>query len=132
MKKPLSIISYHFLLLIFNCLLFTAKAQPYVTIPDPNFAAYLKSIVPYAMNNGQLNTSSSAVTTLTSMTVNNKNILNLTGVQYFTSLTWLSCYGNQLTSLPVLPPLLTHLWCGNNSLTSLEGLPNTLNYLQCS
>ena len=91
MKDKLGVISYKLkgLFLIINLSLITyhSLAQPYVTIPDANFARFLQKLVPYAMNsNGQLNTSSPAVTALTNMTVNNKNITNLTGIQYFTSL----------------------------------------------
>ena len=39
------------------------------------------------------------------------------------------CQNNQLTSLPNLPPFLTHLYCSFNRLTSLPDL-STLTYLQ--
>jgi Leucine-rich repeat (LRR) protein len=38
----------------------------------------------------------------------------------------LSCYNNQLNSLPILPENLRNLYCNNNELTSLPDLPETL------
>ena len=105
------------------------KAQ-YVTIPDANFAAYLQSIIPSAMNGNQMNTSSPLVATTThTINVQSKNVANLYGIQYFSSLTHLNCDTNLLTSLPTLPNSLTYLSCGYNSLTNIPTLPNSLSYL---
>jgi hypothetical protein len=114
------------LILVFN-LCKESKAQTYVLIPDANFATYLQGLIPSAMSGNSLNITSTLVTTSTqSIIVNNLGISNLSGVQYFTSLTWLRCSGNSLTSLPALPNTLTYLDCGFNSLTSLPALPNSL------
>ncbi|HEX7413414.1 MAG TPA: hypothetical protein VF411_05155, partial [Bacteroidia bacterium] len=108
------------------------KAQTWVTIPDANFVTYLQSIVSAAMSGNQLDTSSALVTTTThSINVYNKNIADLSGIQYFTSLTYLDCESNSLTSLPTLPNTLQSLYCYNNSLTNLPVLPNSLQSLQC-
>ncbi|HEX7414968.1 MAG TPA: T9SS type A sorting domain-containing protein [Bacteroidia bacterium] len=109
------------------------KAQtPYVAIPDSNFVHYLKTIVPTAFKGDSLNTSSTLVTTYTqTMNVQGLSIANLTGIQYFTSLTSLYCNSNSLTSLPALPNSITDLYCQNNSLTSLPTLPNSLTSLVC-
>jgi Leucine-rich repeat (LRR) protein len=48
------------------------------------------------------------------------------------NLKYLSCYGNQLTSLPTLPQNLQSLSCSNNQLTLLPTLPQNLEYLYCS
>ena len=130
----------------------TCKAQTWVTIPDANFAHYLDSIIPAAMSGNQMNTSSTLVTTTThTIVVNGKGIANLSGIQYFNSLTYLYCpnnsllslpalpnslitlicSGNQLNSLPALPNSMTTLVCGGNALTSLPTLPNSLGNLQC-
>jgi type IX secretion system substrate protein len=108
-----------------------ANAQT-VTIPDVNFAAYLQSIIPAAMSGNQLNTSSTLVTTTThSINVANKSIANLSGVQYFTSLTYLNCDSNTLTSLPTLPNTLQTIFCINNYLDSLPVLPTSLQTIIC-
>ena len=49
-----------------------------------------------------------------------------------TSLKFLYCSNNQLTSLPDLPSHLQELICYNNQLTSLPDLPNSLRKLYCS
>lgn len=92
---------------------------------------------------------------ITSIDVAYKKIQNIAGIEYFTSLTVLNCYKNQLTSLDVsnnteLTTLccttnqltnldvskcinLTHLECIGNQLTKLDVSNNTaLNELHCS
>jgi len=103
-----------------------------VTIPDTNFAAYLHTIIPSAISGNQLDTGSSAVKHLTYIDVMLKHISSLEGIQYFTSLTYLNCAYNNLTSLPALPNSLQVLGCGTNPLPSLPALPNTLKQLNCS
>ena len=66
------------------------------------------------------------------ISVSNENISDLTGVGYFTNLKQLSCYSNNLTSLPTLPSGLTFLQCEQNKLTSLPTLPTGLKTLDCS
>ncbi len=111
----------------------TCKAQtPYVAIPDSNFVHYLKTIVPTAFKGDSLNKNSSAVTTYTqTINVNSRSIANLSGVQYFTSLTALMCNTNSLTTLPALSNTLTYLDCSYNSILSLPTLPNSLLELYC-
>ena len=108
-------------------------AQTYVNIPDTNFAAYLKSIVPAAMNGNQLDTSNTLVTTkVDSINVENKHILSLGGIQYFKSLSYLVCDGNYLSTLSVLPDSLTYFSCANNNLKAIPALPKSLRSLDCS
>ena len=59
-----------------------------------------------------------------------KDINNLTGIGYFTSLTNLDCSCNYLTSLTSLPTSVTYLECYSNLLTSLS-VPSGLTYLDC-
>jgi len=106
--------------------------QTFVTIPDANFITYLQGIVPTAMSGNQMNTSSTAVTSYTqAINVSSLSIANLSGIQYFSSLTYLKCNNNSLTSLPTLPNSLVELDCESNSLTSLPALPNSLQTLKC-
>ena len=94
------------------------------------------------------------INTVTFLNVEALNIADLTGIEAFTALTWLSCYNNNLTSLDVsqntaltelgchsnqLDSLnvsqntaLTDLWCYDNQLTSLDVSQNTaLTLLSC-
>ncbi|MBK9478958.1 MAG: T9SS type A sorting domain-containing protein [Bacteroidetes bacterium] len=63
--------------------------------------------------------------------VANLSIHSLNGIQYFTALTNLECWQNQLTSLPTLPATLIRLDCSSNQIASLPALPSSLTYLQC-
>lgn len=120
-------------LIVFIAFVTNAKAQTWVTIPDANFVTYLQGLIPAAMNGNQMNTSSTLVTTTTHTIAvgSGSGIINLFGVQYFTSLTDLECYSGSLTTLPALPNSLQYLSCPNNVLTTLPALPNSLIVLQC-
>jgi len=121
------------LLGLFAVLLFLSteiKAQ-YVTIPDARFVNWLHTYYPSVMSGNQMDTTNSSVITLTSISITSYSISDLTGIQYFDSLTGLDCSFNQLSSLPKLPNLLTSLYCSNNQLTGLPHLPNALTYLDC-
>jgi len=108
-----------------------AKAQ-WVTIPDPNFVTKLTQLYPSCMNGNQMDTTCAGIVNATSLIVNNSNISNLSGAEYFVNLETLDCSYNQLiNSLPNLPNLLIILNCNNNQLTSLPALPNTLSELRC-
>ena len=129
-------------------------APNYVTIPDPAFAAGLQITFPTCMNiSGQLDTTCPAVINATSLNLSTMSysISDITGIQYFKKLDSLICSNtitnwstlpssityfvvelSQITSLPQLPPSLTHLQCDNNKLSSLSALPATLNYLDFS
>ncbi|MDO9185394.1 MAG: T9SS type A sorting domain-containing protein [Bacteroidia bacterium] len=111
---------------------FASKAQNYVTIPDTNFVAYLQTNFPTCMNGNLMDTTCAAIQNNTSVSVNGMNISDLTGIQYFTSLTILYCNTNQLTSLPPLPDSLQAFYCGSNQLSSLPALPSSLIYLHCA
>src|ERR1019366_6595103 len=102
------------------------NAQTWVTIPDANFVTYLQSIIPAAMSGNQMDITNTLVTTTThSISAYGRAISSFIGIQYFTSLTYLDCSSNNLTSLPLLPTTLTFLNCSYNTyLTSLPPLPN--------
>ena len=65
--------------------------------------------------------------------ISGREISSLQGIEYFTSLTYLSCSKNHLTSLDVSKnPALKYLDCDNNRLTSLDVSKNTaLQSLNC-
>ena len=66
--------------------------------------------------------------------VNNKDIANLKGIEYFTALLTLKCYNNSLTTLDLSKnKALELLYCNNNQLTSLDVSNNkALKILDCS
>ena len=59
------------------------------------------------------------------------NALTSLNVSGCSAMTKLKCTYNQLTSLSTLPSALTVLYCNDNKLTSLPTLPSTLTYLDC-
>ena len=111
------------LLLIFLTLLTASlAANADVTInatnfPDANFRSYLMSEYPTGViTTAQLNAR-------TELEVNMKSISDMKGVEYFTELTRLSCYGNKLTSIDVSSNTkLIYLNVFDNKLTSITGL----------
>jgi len=73
----------------------------------------------------------SDVAAITELSVSSWGIQSLAGLEYFTNLITLRCYGNQLTSLPKLPVGLKSLDCFDNQLTVLPALPAGLLRLAC-
>lgn len=123
----------NFLLLLLLVISRQISSQTYVFIPDANFRSYLQNTIPTAMNGSSLNINSTTVTTIwKNMYVAGLSISDLTGIQYFSSLEYLDCQYNSLTSLPSLPSSLQTLKSSNNSLTSLPVLPNSLLTLECN
>jgi hypothetical protein len=64
--------------------------------------------------------------------LNNKEIKNLDGLQYFQQVWNLDIYNNIIEELKDLPPNLTHLNCSMNEIKELKDLPPKLGYLNCS
>jgi len=108
------------LLLLFSIVITITFGQN-VSIPDVNFKAYL--VGDTAINtNGDSEIQIAEATAFTgSIYCGSNSISDLTGIEYFTNLTYLSCSNNQLTSLDVSNnTALTVLSCGGNHLTSLD------------
>jgi len=99
-------------------------------ITDTNFLAFLQEVHPEVIVNDSLDVITATV--LTSLHCHNREIENLDGLQYFTSLQDLVLASNQLTVLPELPDGLIELHCASNQLTVLPELPDGLSYLNCS
>ena len=97
--------------------------------PDANFLAYVGS---FDTDNDKL-LSPAELTKVKEMTLINKSIGDLTGIEHFTALTKLTCRWNPLTSLDVSQnTALQVLNCNNNQLTSLVLGGNTdLTKLDC-
>lgn len=119
----------YILSLLFVCLSIS-KAQNYVTIPDASFVAYLQTYYPSCMDEDKMDTTCTAIKTATYVSISS-NIVDLTGIQYFTSLRYLDCSYNELSTLPLLPHSLLVLLCNNNLFNSLPTLPKSLQYLYC-
>ncbi len=99
-------------------------------IPDANFAAAIRSVCPTCINSS--NNLLPPAQSLVNLNIASKNIASLTGLNGFTGLLYLTCSGNQLTSLPTIPSTVVNLGCNNNQLTSLPTLPPNLVALYCS
>ena len=93
-----------------------------INFPDENFRNWLLS-QDYG-SDGML--TDVEIENITSINVGLKNIQSLKGIEYFTALTTLECYTNQLTSLDVSKnKALSYLRCESNKLTSLDVTSNT-------
>ncbi len=112
-------------------LLFTGMVNAQiVTIPDANFKA--KLISSNFDNNGDGEIQVSEVQNATYLDISQSNITDTSGIEAFTSLTSLICFGNHITALNVSnSPNLQTLYCNENQLATLDisGLTNiqTLN-----
>lgn len=95
-------------------------------IPDTNFEQALINLgYDSGVPDGLVPTAN--INTVLGLTIVFQNISDLTGIEDFTALRSLTCYGNQLTSLDLSQNLdLRFLWCYNNQLTNLNITQNTL------
>lgn len=90
--------------------------------PDENFRSWLLS-QDYGAD-GIL--TEEEIAGVTKIDANMKSIQSLKGIEFFTALTTLECYNNQLTSLDVSKnAALTYIRFGGNKLTSLDVSKNT-------
>ncbi len=98
--------------------------------PDANFRSYISSKTGVSVGS---TISDAKLASITEIFANEKGISSLQGIEYFTKLTNLQCYKNQLTSLDVSKNTeLIELYCFNNQLTSLDVSKNTkLTVLYC-
>ena len=122
------------LLLLFTIKVSSITLSQVVTIPDAQFKAYL-------VGNSSINTNmdseiqvSEASSFSGILECDGWNISDLTGIESFTSLIFLRCHNNNLTTLDLSSnTLLTDLNCSLNSLTTLDLSSNTvLKQLTCS
>lgn len=96
----------------------------YTLIPDANFEDKLIALqIDKDGKNGKVATAS--IASVTSLDVQSSNIKDLTGIQDFTSLTYLNCSTNALTNLDLSKnTLLEKLYAQKNELTSLNTSAN--------
>ena len=100
----------------------------YTYVPDDNFETALIDLGLDNEDDGLDNlVLTSNIDWVTQLDVSLREIRDLTGIEGFSSLTFLRCYDNYLTSLDVKYNLdLTHLYCYRNELTSLDVSQNEL------
>ncbi|MCL2004365.1 MAG: S-layer homology domain-containing protein [Oscillospiraceae bacterium] len=93
-----------------------------ITFPDPNFEAAVRERI--GKPTGDILVSD--VAEVTELSVNGREISDLTGIEHFAALTWLFVWGNQLTTLDVSRnTALTRLAVYDNQLTTLDVSKNT-------
>lgn len=111
---------------------FATFVAPVVNIQfeDANFKAFCVENFD-TDGDGEISTAEAAV--ITTIECKSRSISSLSGIQYFTALTSLNCYSNQLTALDISKnTALTYLNCGRNQLTTLDVSKNTaLRNLYC-
>ena len=109
--------------------------SPIIQFKDPKFLEALVAIGDYPLNggfkptidknaDGQISEKEASVATW--LHISSSDIRNIDEIKYFSALTELSCYDNQLTTLDLSNnTTLTSLGCGGNQLTSLDLSKNT-------
>ena len=107
-------------LLLFAVVLFSCKTKAqYITIPDPNFKAYLQQKVPACFNGlGQMDTTCNDLSFIDTLNVSYMNISDLTGIQY-TYPIYFDCSHNQISQF-ISPNYTSHINFSYNLLTSIN------------
>ena len=104
-----------------------------ITFNDPNFLNAILSKNPGVDTDGDGRISIAEAEACTWLNVGKSSISDMSEIKYFTNLTNLDCYGNELTQLDVSHNAqLTRLDCYSNQLTQLDVSNNAyLSYLVC-
>ena len=112
-------------LILFTLIINTFVFAQITYVPDDNFEA---TLIYLGYDSGALDNyvPTANISSVTSLSISNKNISNLTGIEDFISLTNLLCWNNNLSQLDLSQnTALTGLKCNGNQLTSLD-LSNNL------
>ena len=102
-------------------------------VPDDNFE---QALIDLGFDSGPLDdfvpTANFDAVTFLSINVNNKGISDLTGIEDFSTLYFLSCSSNNITNLNVSNnPILTSLYCQFNDIEQLNVSSPSLARLEC-
>lgn len=110
------------LVVLFVMAIGSASAQSF-ELPDTNFRNRLQAFYPWLMNNGKLNTRA-AESYNGALLLNNANISDASGLEYFINIKSLNLSNNQLETIPALSKLtkLTTLYLISNKLKELPDL----------
>lgn len=111
--------------LLLLLLLFTGIANAQiVNIPDANFKARLIALGIDITGDGQIQEFEASI--VNHLELQNSNISNLVGIEYFTSLQTLYCDNNSISFLILNNPSLEFLYCSNNQIPylNLTNCPN--------
>ncbi len=95
-------------------------------VPDDNFE---QALINLGCDSGELDdyVPTLNINRVCSLYVNNENISDLTGIEDFTALQYLSCSNNNLSSIDLSHnKILTSLFCAFNQLTNLDVSHNTI------
>ena len=128
----LTMLKNYFSLILLFCFFLSNIYSQTTYVPDNNFEQALIDLEYDDVLDDYVLTSN--ISGVTSLSVNSKNISDMTGIEDFISLTYLSCYSNSLTTLNVTQnTALTVLICRQNNLSSLDVSQNTsLGVLHCN
>ena len=135
------LIMKNFCLSISLLLLSLSATAQIINFPDANFKAKLllatiNSEVASDVNgnyividtNGNNEIEVSEAESVYRLSVGGAGISSLTGIEYFSNLRGIGCYGNNIASLPLSTLVnIEYISCGNNILTSLAGIENLSN-----
>ncbi len=105
---------------------FTGDYCDYTVIPDANFEAALEALgYDDFSNDGQVPTE--LIEVVTSLTISNSNIADLTGIEDFTALQALNANNNDLTEINTTTLVnLQSLWFNNNDIAAVDLTTNIL------
>lgn len=129
------------LLSAFLLLLTSTFAQTYVTIPDANFAEWLRTYIPNAMKVDQLDVTHQDVLSRKTIRIDAYGVENIIGIEYFTSLENLEIINfskyqtgksNKINTFPKLPTSILSLTLDNIELSQVDFLPSSLQFLNLS
>lgn len=114
----------YYVLLALAVTFVTLQATAQTRVPDANFRQAL--IDSYGVVFDGEYATTSTISGITFLNIPNKNISDLTGIEYFTALDTLQCNNNQLTTLDISSNTkLKILACHRNNLTNLDVSKNT-------
>ncbi|WP_298395359.1 leucine-rich repeat domain-containing protein [Flavobacterium sp.] len=134
--------------LLLVCFSFNFGVSQIINIPDPTFKSLLVNsstsintafdCVNYnnykidINNNGEIEESEALL--VCTLFINTPGIYDLTGIEFFSNLTYLGCFNNNVTNLDLSQLInLEQLWCGQNNLTNLDVSQNiNLHLLVCT
>ncbi len=112
----------------------TLDSSQLTYVPDDNFE---QALIDYGYDSGDLDdyVPTANITSVIALDIASKNVVDLTGIEDFLSLTTFYCQDNAITNINLVENniLLTDFNCSNNNLTSLALEGNTyLSQLNCS